>query len=387
MTLDCQKAEFSLPQGKHYLNCAYMAPLSKRVAAAGVAGVQMKTNPSAISEEDFFSDGNEIRSQFGRMINVPDPSRIALFPSVSYGIAVASTNTQVESGQNVVLAGEQFPSNVYAWWRHRDAGGELRVVERPDTEHVAGPWNEALLDAIDEATAIVALGHVHWTDGTLFDLEAVGKRAREVGAAFIIDGTQSVGALPFDIEVIQPDALVVGAYKWLMGPYGMAVGYVGPRYDTGQPLEEPWIVRLGSEDFRTLVDYQEEYRPGAVRFDAGGMASFANIPMLKVSLGQVLDWGVANIQEYCTTLTGPLAAAATERGWSVEEKSGRAGHILGVRMPAETDFDALKGALGASGVSVSLRGHSVRVAPHVYNDQSDIEALLEVLDRVLVGVR
>ena len=362
-----------------------MAPLSQRVADAGVAGVRNKCDPSSIREDDFFTDGHAVREQFARMVNASDADRIAIFPSVSYGIAVASRNTPIVPGQNIVMAGEQFPSNVYTWWRHRDAGGELRVVDRPDAMHVAAPWNEALLDAIDDDTAIVALGHVHWTDGTLFDLEAVGRRARAVGAAFVIDGTQSVGALPFDVDVIQPDLLVVGAYKWLMGPYGMAVGYVGSRYDDGIPLEEPWIVRAGSEDFRTLVDYEEQYRPGATRYDAGGMANFATVPMLRASLGQVLDWGVDEIQSYCTSLTNALAASATERGWSVEDERGRAGHILGIRMPAETDFGGLKRALSASGVSVSLRGHSVRISPHVYNDNGDIAALLEVLDRVLVG--
>ena len=386
MTLECQKGEFSLPKGTHYLNCAYMAPLSQRVAAAGVAGVRKKSDPSGISEDDFFADGHAIREQFATVVKANAPNRIALFPSVSYGIAVAARNTPVTRGQNIVTAGEQFPSNVYAWWRHREAGGELRVVARPAVDHVAAPWNEALLDAIDANTAIVALGHVHWTDGTLFDLEAVGKRAREVGAAFVIDGTQSVGALPFDVDVVRPDALIVGAYKWLMGPYGLAVGYIGSRYDNGTPIEEPWIVRAGSEDFRTLVDYEEGYRPGATRYDAGGMANFATIPMLKESLAQVLGWGVNEIQSYCTSLTASLATSATERGWSVEDERGRAGHILGIRMPAETDFNALKQALTASGVCVSLRGCSVRIAPHVYNDAGDIAALLEVLDRVLVGV-
>jgi selenocysteine lyase/cysteine desulfurase len=116
------------------------------------------------------------------------------------------------------------------------------------------------------------------------------------------------------------------------------------------------------------------------------MANFATIPMLKESLAQVLDWGVEEIQSYCTSLTAPLAASATERGWSVEDRCGRAGHILGLRMPAGTDFGALKQALSVSGVSVSLRGTSVRISPHVYNDAGDIAALLEVLDRVLVAV-
>ncbi len=386
MILRCQKAQFSLPDGLHYLNCAYMAPLSKDVEAAGVVGVRKKSNPSAIFEADFFEDNNVIRERFARLINVSDPLRVAIFPAVSYGIAVAASNTPAARGQNIVIAGEQFPSNVYAWWRHRDAGAELRVVARPQGDQVSASWNADVLEAIDGQTAIVALAHVHWTDGTKFDLDAVGRRAREVGAAFVVDGTQSVGAVPFDVQMVQPDAVIVGAYKWLMGPYGIAVGYLGSRYDDGVPLEEPWIVRAGSEDFRTLVDYQEDYRDGATRFDGGGMANFVTVPMLKTSLGQVLEWGAVDIQAYCTTLTGPLATRAIERGWAVEDPEGRAGHILGIRLPPTADFRALQRTLSDSGVAVSLRGQSVRISPHVYNHQDDVDALLEVLDEVLVGV-
>ncbi|NBC06158.1 MAG: aminotransferase class V-fold PLP-dependent enzyme, partial [Bacteroidetes bacterium] len=86
-------------------------------------------------------------------------------------------------------------------------------------------WNEAILDAIDERTALVSLAHVHWADGTLFDLPAIRQRATEAGALLVIDGTQSVGALPFDIQEIQPDALICAAYKWLMGPYTTGLAY------------------------------------------------------------------------------------------------------------------------------------------------------------------
>ncbi len=271
-----QKHQFSLPDGLHYLNCAYMSPTPTRVQDVGIQCVRRKGVPSAISAEDFFTDGARVRTLFARLLNADDPNRVAIIPSASYGLAVVARNTPVARGQHVVVVHEQFPSNVYTWRRVcQEAGAEIRTVMPPDGEtDRGGAWNTRLLEAIDGDTAIVALPHVHWADGTRFDLEAIGARARQVGAALVVDGTQSVGAMPFDVQRIRPDALICAGYKWLMGPYSIGVAYLSARYDDGVPLEENWISRLGSEDFRGLVNYQDEYQPGALRYDVGERSNF-----------------------------------------------------------------------------------------------------------------
>ena len=110
------------------------------------------------------------------------------------------------------------------------------------------------------------------------------------GAAFVVDGTQSVGALPFDVREIQPDALICAGYKWLLGPYAIGAAYFGPRYDGGEPLEENWISRRGSEDFQRLVDYKISIADGAVRYDAGERGNFILLPMFVESLRRLLEW-------------------------------------------------------------------------------------------------
>ena len=145
-----------------------------------------------------------------------------------------------------------------ARWRRRARWSCARCSLRSAAEGRGREWNERLLDAIDSRTAIVALGHVHWTDGTKFELVAAGARAREVGAALVVDGTQSVGAMPFDVAAIQPDVLVCATYKWLMGPYSLGFAYLAPRFDEGEPLEETWIGRAGSDNFKDLVRYRDD---------------------------------------------------------------------------------------------------------------------------------
>lgn len=378
--LTCRREDFTLPAGLHYLNCAYMGPLPASVQAAGVEGVHRKGDPSRITAKDFFEGSDRARSLFARLIGAPDPQRIALIPAASYGIATAARNTVTGRGQNVVISGEQFPSNVYSWrelCRRREL--QLRAIQPPDDAERGRAWNERILDAIDARTAIVALPHVHWTDGTRFDLVSIGRRAREVGAALIIDGTQSIGALPFDLGAIRPDALVVAAYKWLLSPYSTGLAYYGERFDGGEPLEENWITRRGSENFRGLVQYADEYQPGALRYDVGERSNFALMPMLTASLELVLTWSPDRIQQYCASLVAEPLRHIAELGYSVESPEWRGSHLFGIRMPPQVDLASLNNSLQNARVFASLRGSALRVSPNVYNDDADLAALVDVL--------
>lgn len=358
-----------------------MSPLPKPVEEAGFRGLALKRVPSDIGADDFFSGLEQVRAHFAGLIGVPDSTRIAVIPSASYGVATAARNLRVSGSQNMVVTAAQFPSNVYVWRRMAaESGADLRTVGPLEEGARRGAtWNERLLEAIDESTALVALGQVHWTDGTWFDLAAVGARAREVGAALVVDGTQSVGALPFDVSELRPDALICAGYKWLMGPYSLGLAYFGPRFDGGVPLEETWIARVGSDDFPRLVDYQDAYRPGAARFEAGETSNFILVPMLSAALELVGEWGAAQIQAYCRSLTDSLVAEAAVLGFGAEEERWRAGHIVGLRMPEGIVPQELQAQLAARQIQVSVRGEVLRVSPHVYNDHGDIGSLVSAL--------
>lgn len=383
--LSCQRDAFSLPEGLHYLNCAYIGPLPRVSEEAGIVGLRKKRLPTSIVPEDFFHDSDEARRLFAGIVGVEDPTRVAIHPGASYGIATAARNLPLEAGQNVVLTHEQFPGNVYAWTRKaRETGAEVRMVEPPEGQGRGAAWNERILEAIDARTAVAALPHVHWTDGTRFDLEAVGARCRGVGAALVVDATQSIGALPFDVTSIRPDVLVVAAYKWLLGPYSVALSYFSERFDDGVPLEETWIGRDRSEDFQHLVDYQDAYQPGAIRYDVAERSNFALLPVAVASLELISRWTPEGIQSYCRELTAGLLDEVRGLGFSVEDEAYRAHHIFGLRMPEGIDLAELRDALDRRSVVASLRGSALRLSPNVYNDASDVEALLEGL-REAVG--
>lgn len=385
--LSCQKAHFDLPDDLHYLNSGYMSPLARVVEEAGIAGMRRKRVPSEIASPDFFTESDALRERFAALVHSPDPQRVALVPSASYGLAAVARNVRIGRGQKAVVAQDQFPSNVYPWQRLAALhGGTVQAVGPPEAAPGRGQsWNERLLEAIDARTALVALPQVHWADGTWFDLEAIGQRAREVGAVFVVDGTQSVGAMPFDLGRIRPDALVCAGYKWLLGPYSLGLAWYGPRFDDGVPLEENWIARAGSEDFSGLVQYGADYQPGAIRYDVGERSNFILVPMLHAALGLLHGWGVANIQAYSRTLTDGVWTAVQALGFQVEDAAWRGHHLVGVRVPPPLSMERLRTALAARNVAVSVRGHAVRVSTHLYNDEADLAALLDAFQACACG--
>lgn len=379
--LTCQSELFSIDPSVHYLNCAYMSPLPRRVEEAGIRAMRTKRSPSLIAQKDFFSGPLSVKRLFAELINAPDPSSISILPSVSYGIATAAKNLIVRKGQNLVLLDEQFPSNVYAWHRlAREAGIEVRTIKLANEWPNRGEtWSEAVIEAIDANTALVAMPVVHWTDGNLFDLAKIGQKARRHGAAFIIDGTQSVGALPFDVQEIQPDALIVAGYKWMFGPYSCGLAFWGDRFLNGTPLEENWINRLGSENFAGLVDYEERYEPGATRFDVGEKSNFVLLPMLEEAIRMILEWKPQNIQSYLMAILDPWESSIRNMGFQLAPPSSRGAHLFGLHLPLHLEVEKVKSALLSKSVSVSVRGKAIRIAPHVYNSEDDMKALVDAL--------
>lgn len=366
---------FEIPQDVTYLNCANMAPQLRLVTQAGIDAVRAKASPWKLSAPEWFSGAETLRGLAAQLFGA-DIDGIALVPAVSYGIALAAANLPLTSSKTVVLLHQEFPSNVYAWRElARKAGARVVTVER-----VAGmSWTEAIEEAIDERVGIVAVPQCHWTDGSKLDLERIGERVRRVGAALLVDASQSLGACEFDVQRVQPDFVVAVGYKWLLGPYGLGYLYAAPQWrHSGIPLERSWLARAGSEDFTRLTDYSDEYRPGARRFDMGEFPQFVLAPMATQALEQILAWGVTEIQEALSTLTEKIAQLATEEGYSVLPPEQRCGHMIGIRHPAGIPA-TLPAALKEAKVFVSIRGDSIRVAPHLYNDLDDVDRLFEIL--------
>lgn len=379
-TLPSQRALFEIPDHVVYLNCAYMSPNLKSVRAAGERGIQRKSAPWALSPADFFSYPDATRGLFGDLIGASGED-IAIIPSASYGVGMAAANLDTGPGRDILVLEGQFPSNIYPWRRRAQAtGASVLTVPAPGDDPEG--WTPRILEAISGQIGVVALPHCHWTDGSLIDLVAIGARVREVGAALVLDVCQSLGALPLDVRAVDPDFLIAPCYKWLLGPYSLGFAYVAPRHQTGEPLEQSWIVRQGAEDFAGLVNYRDDFAPGARRFDMGERAQFHLLPMAAAALQQLHAWDVPRIAESLAALTRAISQRARAMGFIVPEEHTRAPHFVGARWPGGLPDDLLD-RLRERHIYLSARGTALRITPHLYNTEEDIDRLFRALKDLL----
>ena len=166
----------------------------------------------------------------------------------------------------------------------------------------------------------------------------------------------------------------------MLGPYGIGVAYYGAAFDHGKPVEENWINRKDSQNFAGLVDYEEEYQKGSLRYGMGEQSNFILVPMLLRALQQLNDWQPNNIQAYCQSITAAPIEQLRSLGFWVEDEEYRGSHLFGIRH-GKVDVQKLKQQLDGERVYISVRGDAIRVAPYLYNSEEDLWYLIEILKK------
>jgi len=380
-----QKTQFNLSNKVVYLNGAFMSPQLKSVEIIGHQAISKKCTPYEISGEDFFENTVKLKQVFSKLIDVDDYRNIAIIPAVSYGVATVANNIKLKVGDEILVVGEQFPSNIYSWQRiANQQNAIIKTISAPKEYANRGKnWNQLILNAITNKTAVVAMPHVHWADGTLFDLHAIREKTKKYNSLLIIDGTQSVGALPFSVREIQPDALICAGYKWLLGPYSTGLAYYSDSFSEGIPIEENWINRKNSENFGGLVNYEEQYQPKSGRYNVGEMSNFSLTPMLIKSIEQLINWEPVNIQSYCKSISNKVVQELRKLDCFVEDDAYRAQHLFGIYLPKHINLEKLKTEFNKKKVFISFRGNAIRVSPNVYNLEKDFEILLKCFKHIL----
>ncbi len=362
---------FVRPDGKAYFDCARRAlPLRS---------VDLELQGAAKSWDASCEETCELaRGLFSTLIDAT-PDDIAVVPSTAYGIATVCELTPLSPGQQVVLMANEHPSNVMGWLQSCERhGAEPLFVSKP----ASGEWTSELMGALSERVAVVCFAATHWLDGTSIDSAAVAAQARRFGARVVIDGTQSIGALPFDIEAILPDFLVASGYKWLLGPAGLSYLYVNPQYHSGIPIENSWGNRVSASGCVQWsgpdLIYPRAYARGARRFDAAGIAK-SILPRLAIpGLRQIHQWTPAFVQEQLRRRNTTLAATLPPHLVCKPSPKYGYAHILGIDLGGN-DGAPIVESLDRRGVQASLRGNTLRVSSHLWNTAEDIALLHDVL--------
>ncbi len=359
-----------------YLNCAALAPPLRAVRAAGFA--------AQASADDAWQRGRgadpvsteQLRSRAAGCFG-GDVDGLALVPSASYGLATAASNLPLKAGEAVLVLEGQFPSNLLPW-QQRCSDCNARVI---GVSRQAGQdWTSAVLEALacEPGIAIVALPQVRWDDGELLDLDRIAEQVHAIGAALVLDLSQSLGVLPVKLDRWRPDFVVSVGYKWLFGQRAHAWLWASPQWrEQGQPIEQHWSARDAGAGWRFSVAAMPPYCRGARRFDAGGLDDPVLLAMSDAGLAQVLEWTPASIAEALAMRTAALDAALHAIGLSEWITVGHAPHITALR-PSAHSFNAVSNALQLAGIACTHRYGLLRIAPHLHVDATQMRWLAQV---------
>jgi selenocysteine lyase/cysteine desulfurase len=380
--LTSQRAQFDVPRDICYLNAASYSPLPLKTIAAGRAAVARKGQPWTLPHDFANAMHERTRQAAARLINA-EAGDIALIPSVGYGVSSAAKLLNVPRGSRVIVLENDHSSPVLEWHARADAQGfVIETVSKPDD----GDWTSAVLAVIERRgapkLALASISSVHWSDGGLLDLDAIGRVVKRHGAVFLIDATHHVGVLPLDVKTLDPDFVIFPTYKWLIGPYGRAFMYVAKRHQGGIPLEQTSAGRRVVRADQTPYFADLRYQPDARRFDMGERDHFISMEMAAIGMEMMAEWGSDAVAARLKMLTERIAEALRGTGVRMPDARFRAPHILSLGFAGGMP-DGLIARLAEEGVHVAPRLGRVRISPHVYNDEADADRFVEVLRKRL----
>jgi len=382
--LASQRALFDIPHDVCYLNAASYSPLPLATLEAGRQAVARKGRPWLIDNDFAAEQYLRARTAAARLIDA-EPADVALVPAVSYGVATAAKIVPVPSGARVIVLEDDHSSPVLEWLSRSRAGGFTVETVRSPTDH---DWTGAVLAAVERPgaapLAVVSISSVHWRDGGIIDLGVVAPATRSRGAVILIDATQGAGVIGLDVRALDPDFVVFPTYKWLLGPYGRAFLYVAKRHQNGIPLEQTSYGRRAVRAEQSSYFADTGYVGDARRFDMGERDHFISMEMASIGMELVAKWSASAVAARLAALTARLAQGLCGGGLSVPQARFRAPHIisLGFRngMPKE-----VVGRLAAERIYVAPRLGRLRISPHVYNDEGDIDRFLEAFHRLFAA--
>jgi selenocysteine lyase/cysteine desulfurase len=379
--LPSQRALFDIPRDVCFLNAASWSPLPLAVQEAGRAAVGRKGQPWKL-ESNFQSQQYERARKAAAALIGADPADVALIPSVGYGVATAGKVMAIPRGSRVLVLQDDHTSPVLEWMSRAETGGyTVETVKQP----ADGDWTSAVLEAIERPgaapLALVSISSVHWSDGGALDMPRVAQTAKEKGAALLVDATHDVGVRRIDVKTLDPDFLIFPTYKWVLGPYGRAFMYVAKRRQNGVPLEQISASRKAVSAEDTVYFRDISYVEGARRYDMGERDHFISLEMAAVGMEMMAGWGNEPIVARLSMLTDRLADGLANSGVRVIDKKLRAPHVLSLQFPQGMAQDLPK-KLAAENVYAAPRLGRLRISPHVYNDEEDVERFVEVFRKV-----
>lgn len=371
---DLREREFPMTSEYVYLNAATQAPLPNRTRQAleqAIARAQFpQTDRSRVTPPI-----DVARARLASLLRVSETD-LVFTSNTTHGLNICTRGIAWRPGDNVVLPAHEFPSVMAAWLALRPLGVEVRLV----------PWQgsgatvEQLMAAVDARTRVVSCSAVAWTTGYRMDLEELGRRCATAGCLLVVDGIQAVGALDLDMRALRLSALSFHGYKWLLAGFGCGALYVAP--DAIDRIQPTFVGPHGLVREPDSADEALEWKPGAQRY-AGGTNNMLGLTALAASLELLRELDVASIEAHNARLVERLLRGlqrvAPEARLVSSADPARRSAITVFTLGERARDEQLVQRLDEQRICVALRPLGIRVAPHCYNNEDDIDRLLEAL--------
>jgi selenocysteine lyase/cysteine desulfurase len=378
--LASQRGLFAVPRDICYLNSASYSPLPLRTQEAARAAVGRKGAPWTLDADFAGRQHERARSAAARLINA-EAGDIALISSVSYGVATVGKILAIPAGMRVLVLENDHSSPILEWQtRSASAGFTVETVRQPPD----GDWTSAVLAAIERPSAprlaLASISSVHWSDGGLIDVAKVASALKRHGALFLIDATHGVGVVAMDVKSLDPDFVIFPTYKWLLGPYGRAFIYMARRHQNGIPLEQTGFGRREIRSDAEIYFTDVSYVTGARRFDMGERDHFISMEMAAIGMEMMAEWGTDAVAARLGVLTARIAEGLDGTKVRLMDARFRSPHILSLGFPGGLPAGLVEGLAG-EGIHVAARLSRMRLSPHVFNDEEDVDRFVEALKK------
>ena len=363
-------------------------PIAKRLAVFNHAGVS-PLNTRAVAAMNAFNEQclmfslnefrdettttlNDLRQRFATLVNARSIDEIVLMPNTAAGINTAALSLPLRPGDNVLVLDGDYPANIYPWMNLSHRGVLTKFVPARN----GGLDLDVLVSRIDSHTRVIAMSTVVFATGFRNDLVAVGQICKERGIFFVVDGIQSLGALPFDVQAANVDFLAAGSQKWLLGPIGGGFMYVR-REILDQLVPGAYVGAASTVDPWNFLDYNFTPLPTAERFNLGSQ-NMLGMYGVRASLEMIQEAGIEHVAERVLMLAGVAIGDLQERGFTLSASTAPE-HRSGIVIPEVADPVAACAKLEAAGIICIPRGKGVRIAPHFYNTEEEVLRVGKVL--------
>jgi len=365
--------EFPVIANRVFFDHAKVSPLPMRVREAVNAFTRDMSLFGTAHYGDWIANVESARASFAKLINA-SPGEVAFVKNTSEGISIVANGIDWKRGDNVVIPDIEFPANVYPWWNLKRLGVETRFVHAVEGRVLF----EDLTACVDNRTRVVSVSSVECNSGFRTDLNRIGVFCKEQGILFCVDAIQSLGVLPMDVKRDHIDFLAADGHKWLLSVEGLGGFYISSTaLDAIRPAVVGWNSMVNPLDF---MSYDFTLRPGAVRFEEGSFNTMS-IQAFGAALSLFHEVGVENIEKQIMLLGDKILAELKRRNFEVlnsvipEERSGIISFAGGL------DLKKLSGFMAENQVSLTVRDGMVRLSPHFYNSENEIDRFFDLLDR------